>query len=128
MRTIALEEHFTTPAFLDGAGRGFRDGMLKAGGARAARIFEQLGDLGDKRLAEMDAAGLDMQLLSLNYPGTEQVDADAAIAIARDANDVLAAAVRKHLLDALCRPRRIADSGAGQGRRRTRAPRSPGWL
>ncbi len=96
MRTIALEEHFTTPAFLAGAGRGFKEGMLRSGGAYAARIFEQLGDLGDKRIAEMDAAGLDMQVLSLNYPGPEQSEADDAIATAREANDALAAALRRH--------------------------------
>ena len=96
MRTIALEEHFTTPAFLEGAGRAFCDGMLKSGGSYAAKIFAQLGDLGDRRIAEMDAAGLDMQVLSLNYPGTEQSEGDEAIATAREANDVLAAAVRKY--------------------------------
>jgi len=96
MRTIALEEHFVTPFFVEGAGRAFKEGMLKAGGARAVKTFEQLADLGDKRLAEMDAAGLDMQVLSLNYPGAEQSEADEAIAVARDANDALAAAVRKH--------------------------------
>ena len=96
MRTIALEEHFTTPAFLEGAGRAFKEGMLKSGGAYAEKIFAALGDLGDKRIAEMDAAGLDMQLLSLNYPGTEQLEAEDAIAIARDTNDALANAVRKY--------------------------------
>ena len=96
MRTIALEEHFTTPAFLEGAGRQFSEQALKSGGARAAKIFEQLGDIGEKRLAEMDAAGIDMQLLSLNYPGTEQSEAAEAIALARDANDFLAAAVKKN--------------------------------
>lgn len=96
MRIIALEEHFITPAFVDGPGRAFRDNMLKAGGARAAQTFAQLADIGDKRLAEMDAAGIDMQVLSLNYPGTEQSEADEAIAIARDANDLVAEAVRKH--------------------------------
>jgi predicted TIM-barrel fold metal-dependent hydrolase len=101
MRTIALEEHFTTPAFLDGPGRGFKEGMMRSGGARAAKTFEQLADIGDKRVAEMDAAGLDMQVLSLNFPGTEQADPDEAVAVARDANDLLAEAVRKH-------PKRLA--------------------
>jgi predicted TIM-barrel fold metal-dependent hydrolase len=96
MRTIALEEHFTTPAFLEGAGRAFKDAMLKSGGDRAAKTLDRLGDLGDGRLAEMDAAGIDMQLLSLNAPGTEQSGAEEATAIARDANDALAAAVNKH--------------------------------
>ncbi len=83
MRTIALEEHFTTPAFLEGPGRAFRDGMLKSGGAYAARVLPQgfsIGDLGEKHIAEMDTAGLDMQVLSLNYPGTEQSEMDAIAA------------------------------------------------
>ena len=105
MRTIALEEHFTTPAFVEGAGRAFKEGMLRSGGAYAEKIFAQLGDLGDKRIAEMDEAGLDMQLLSLNYPGTEQSEADVAIATAREANDVLAAAVKKY-------PKRLAGLAA----------------
>ena len=96
MRTITLEEHFVTPAFLDGPGRQFRENMLKSGGARAAKIFEQLGDMGAARLAEMDAAGIDMQVLSLNFPGTEQSEAAEAIATARDANDILADAVKKN--------------------------------
>ena len=96
MRTITLEEHFVTPAFLDGPGREFRQNMLKSGGARAAKIFEQLGDIGAGRLAEMDAAGIDMQVLSLNFPGTEQSEAAEAIPVARDANDILADAVKKN--------------------------------
>jgi len=96
MRTITLEEHFVTPAFLDGPGREFRQNMLKSGGARAEKIFEQLGDMSARRLAEMDAAGIDMQVLSLNFPGTEQSEAAEAIAIARDANDILADAVKKN--------------------------------
>jgi predicted TIM-barrel fold metal-dependent hydrolase len=105
MRTITLEEHFATPAFLDGPGRQFRDHALKSGGARAAKTFEQLGDLGEQRLADMDAAGIDTQVLSLNYPGTEQLDAAEAIATARETNDVLAAAVKRH-------PRRFAGLAA----------------
>ncbi len=44
----------------------------------------------------MDAAGIDMQVLSLTSPGVEQLDAADAIALARDSNDYLAAAVKKH--------------------------------
>jgi predicted TIM-barrel fold metal-dependent hydrolase len=95
MRTITLEEHFASPAFLDGAGREFREQMLKTG-ARGARIIEQLCDVGDRRLAEMDAAGIDMQVVSLNAPGTEQLEAAEAVSVARDVNDFLAAAVQKH--------------------------------
>jgi predicted TIM-barrel fold metal-dependent hydrolase len=95
MRTITVEEHFASPGFLDGAGRRLREQTEKTG-ARGARILKQLVDLGDKRLAEMDAAGIDMQVLSLNAPGTEQLEAPEAIALAREANDFLAQAVKKH--------------------------------
>lgn len=95
MRTIALEEHFTTPNFVAGPGRAFTESMGKAGPG-GARLLAQLADIGDARVAEMDAAGLDMQVLSLNSPGVEQSEADDALTIARDANDVLAAAMRKH--------------------------------
>ncbi len=94
MRTIALEEHFTTPAFVAGPGRAFTESMLKS--APGAKIVAQLADIGDARIAEMDAAGLDMQVLSLNSPGVEQSEAAEAIAVARDANDVLGEAVRRH--------------------------------
>jgi predicted TIM-barrel fold metal-dependent hydrolase len=44
----------------------------------------------------MDAAGIDMQVLSLTSPGTEQLYAAAATAIAREANDRVAEAVRAY--------------------------------
>ncbi len=95
MRTITVEEHFTTPSFLAGPGRQFKEQSLRSG-SRGAKLFEQLGDVGEKRVADMDAAGIDMQVLSLNYPGTEQCEAAEAIAVARDANDLLAVAVKRH--------------------------------
>src|SRR5271155_3452364 len=94
MRTITLEEHFVNPGFLDGPGKDLKEKALKFGD-RAARLFEQLSDLGDKRIAEMDAAGIDMQVLSLTSPGSEQLEAAPAIALAREANDFLADAITK---------------------------------
>jgi uncharacterized protein len=96
MRTIALEEHFATPTFLDGPGRELKDQAQKYNSARAVKLIEQLCDLGDKRIAEMDAAGIDMQIVSLTSPGTEQLEAAEAIALASDTNDYLAAAIRKN--------------------------------
>jgi predicted TIM-barrel fold metal-dependent hydrolase len=95
MRTITLEEHYATPAFLDGPGRKLKEQASRFGG-RAAELFDQLCDLGEKRIAEMDAAGIDMQVLSLTSPGTEQLEATAATAVAREANDRVAEAVRAH--------------------------------
>lgn len=95
MRTITLEEHYVSPAFLSGPGRDFTE-RLRATGPRGAKIYEQLQDLGDKRIAEMDAAGIDVQVLSLNSPGVEQSEAAEQVAVARDSNDFLAEAVKKH--------------------------------
>src|SRR5580692_6205337 len=95
MRTITLEEHFAGPGFLDGPGRGLKEQALKFGG-RAATVLEQLCDLGDKRIAEMDAANIDMQILSLTSPGAEQLKAADAVALARETNDYLGDAVRTH--------------------------------
>jgi uncharacterized protein len=95
MRTITLEEHFASPGFFDGPGRELKERAAKSGG-RDAEFFARLADVGAKRLAEMDAAGIEMQVLSLQYPGTEQCEDAEAIAIAQEANDFLAEAVNKH--------------------------------
>jgi hypothetical protein len=95
VRAIALEEHYANPDFLDGPGHELKAQALKFGGP-AAKLFEQLSEVGEMRIAEMDAAGIDMQVLSLTSPGTEQLEADDAAAVARTANDFLADAVRKN--------------------------------
>jgi len=95
MRTITLEEHFAPPGFLDGAGRQLKEAQLKLG-ARGEKIIAQLGDVGAGRIAEMDAAGIDMQVLSLNAPGNEQLEPVESAALARASNDFLHDAVRAH--------------------------------
>src|ERR1700680_4592090 len=94
MRTITLEEHFAPPGFLDGAGRQLKDNIAKTG-ARGAKILEQLVEIDDKRIADLGGAGIDMQVLSINAPGTEQLDAAEALTIARESNDFLGAAGKK---------------------------------
>jgi uncharacterized protein len=95
LRTITLEEHFASPGFIAGPGRGFVEELHKEG-AWGARMFAELQDVGDRRMAAMDAAGIDMQVLSLTSPGVEQADVADQIAIAREANDFLAEAVQKN--------------------------------
>jgi uncharacterized protein len=96
MRTIAVEEHFAPPGYLDGPGKALKEQTLKRGGAHGARIIERLGDVGALRLAEMDKAGIDVQILSLNAPGTELLDAADAAAVSADTNAFLADVVQRY--------------------------------
>src|SRR5229473_1174608 len=83
---IALEEHY-------------QDAELKqhTGGPGAGRdIVERLDDLGALRLKEMDESGIDFQVLSHSIPGLQNVDAAAAVPLARRVNDRLDAAVHAH--------------------------------
>jgi predicted TIM-barrel fold metal-dependent hydrolase len=91
MRLITLEEHYATSALLDApADNALYD--LRA----FPPLVAQLCDLDAGRLREMDSAGIDVQVLSLTAPGVEQLDPADAIAVARDANDRVAAVVRRH--------------------------------
>ncbi len=101
MRTITLEEHYATPAFMEGPGRQLKEQAQAAHAhpqvaAGMAQLLDRLCDLDDRRIADMDAAGIDLQVLSLTSPGVEQLDATEAVTLAREANDHLAEAVRRH--------------------------------
>ena len=61
-----------------------------------AKIQAKLDDLGDQRLADMDAGGIDIQVISHGAPGTEQIEPADAIELAREANDYLAASIAPH--------------------------------
>ncbi|HLI85226.1 MAG TPA: amidohydrolase family protein [Bryobacteraceae bacterium] len=95
MRTITLEEHFATPGFLKGPGSGIIERAARQGG-RLARIAAQLQDVDELRIVEMDAAGIEMQVLSLSSPGVEQCVAAEAVELAREANEFVAAAMKRH--------------------------------
>jgi len=91
MRTIALEEHFTTPEVQKATAR---DDVAVP---EFFKILQsKLLDLGQGRIADMDAAGIDMQVLSLAVSGLEKMEPASATALARDTNDTLAATVRAH--------------------------------
>ena len=122
MRTITLEEHFASPEFFDGPARFLKDRAEQVGG-RYANLMGRLCDVGAKRLAEMDAAGIDMQVLSLTAPGVEQMETADAIVMARDTNDYLADAVRKHptrFAGLAALPTAVPDKAAEELERRVR--------
>ena len=92
MRTVTLEEHFATPEVLQASAElqpASRNNFVKA-------VEEKLLDLGKGRIADMDAAGIDLQVISLTNAGLDKLDGPRATALARDANDKLAAAVKAH--------------------------------
>jgi predicted TIM-barrel fold metal-dependent hydrolase len=91
MRTIALEEHFWTPAIADAIAA-----QRNPDAASGGELDADLADLGERRLAAMDAAGIDVQVISHTTPGVQHLDAEPAIALARDANDRLAQAIAEH--------------------------------
>lgn len=103
MKIIAFEEHYVFPrvfeaisnpayksAFevLKDTGR-FGDADPQSG------LLAGVGDLGEGRIAAMDAAGVDVQILS-NAPGPEAIEPPLAVELATQANDTVAAAVAKH--------------------------------
>ena len=55
-----------------------------------------ISDLGEVRLKVMDDAGIDMQVLSLSFPGVELFDASDGTAMAKVVNDRLSQAVKQY--------------------------------
>jgi gamma-resorcylate decarboxylase len=85
---IALEEHFAIAATL-GDSQVF-----------GAHVWQELGprltDFQEKRLRLMDASGVEIMIASLNAPAVQAIwDVTRAIAVARAANDHLAAEIAK---------------------------------
>src|SRR5882672_10218706 len=98
MKTIAIEEHFITPMYRQKiAANEFRNFYLSSRSEQIGHdIVEQNSDLGAKRLAHMDSAGIDVQVLSFGSPGPQGFGADVAIPMAKDANDLAHEAVTAH--------------------------------
>ena len=97
MKVIAIEEHWNSA--------GIRDALDRLpGGARDESVVfnamsgnqARLEDTGQGRVEAMDAAGIDVSVLSVVTPATQALPAADAVALARDANEEAASAVRAH--------------------------------
>jgi predicted TIM-barrel fold metal-dependent hydrolase len=104
MKTIDLENHFVTDVWMDalrtnkgyprveeGKGLGFAPEAWMPLGKEG-----QLRDLGEGRLKLMDAAGVDYAVLSLTSPGAEQFEIEVGRKVAKESNDILAAAMKEY--------------------------------
>lgn len=83
-KIVALEEHFTSPQ------------LRELRGEKDTPLQRKLDDLGALRIREMDAAGIDLQILSENNPATQNLDPESAVTLARASNDALHHAVRAY--------------------------------
>jgi predicted TIM-barrel fold metal-dependent hydrolase len=99
VRVVALEEHFTVPALVKRidpdavSRRGFRPRTARPTGPSLAEL---LPEIGERRLASMDAAGISVEVLSNTGPGPDLVPGADGVAMAREMNDHLAAAVARN--------------------------------
>lgn len=77
---------------------GFRSlwGFFLGPTPRATALTERIQDLGARRLADMDGSGIAKQLVFLTSPGVQVFDPATASALARETNDQLSEAVRRH--------------------------------
>ena len=106
VRRIATEEAFVIPevaaahkVIAEAPGTSLDIPLLRAiyASPPGRSVFlDRLLDLDELRIADMDANGVDVELLSLTAPGVQMFDADTATALAALANDRLAEAIARH--------------------------------
>ena len=100
MRVVTLEEHFTVPSLV--ARYVSREAITRRGYAARTVLpgrvnpLDLLPEIGEKRLASMDEAGITVQVLSWSGPGADLVDGADGVALARETNDALAQASARH--------------------------------
>jgi 5-carboxyvanillate decarboxylase len=105
IRRIAVEEAFITSEVVSEwrnvlAGADAERGFVALGGAMLSPIgkplIDALLDIGARRVAHMDKAGIDMQVLALTAPGVQVLDAALATRLAAQSNDILVEAIKAY--------------------------------
>jgi predicted TIM-barrel fold metal-dependent hydrolase len=97
MKTIGTEEHFVTDEVatawsrLDSVARDDSPGIVGP-----AELEERLREVGARRVAAMDEAGLEIQVISLTSPGLHNLPADEATRLQVETNDRIAELVNVH--------------------------------
>lgn len=87
-RIIAIEEAFLYPKLLEL----YNPHYVK----QLNLISDKLMDVGPGRIKRLDAAGIDMQVLSHVAPGVQTLERDLAIRLAREVNDWLGDILRQY--------------------------------
>jgi 5-carboxyvanillate decarboxylase len=107
-KRIATEEAWAPPELITEIMRivnarelddpGFNSLWSFYGASKAERprmLLERIQKIDESRIADMDASGIDMQLLLLTAPGVQVMKKDTAVTMAALSNDRVADAVRK---------------------------------
>ena len=87
MTLIALEEHVLPADLVD---------QVWPIAMAPEALSAKLADVDEQRLRAMDDAGIDMQILSVTAPGSQQVPTEAAAELSRALNDRCAEAIAAH--------------------------------
>lgn len=88
MRIVAIEEHYATPELLEATGLDLS--------WLPDNPHDRLLDTADGRLADMDAAGIDLQVLSAVGPATQDLPDPVAVPLARRLNNQLHDTIAAH--------------------------------
>jgi 2,3-dihydroxybenzoate decarboxylase len=69
---------------------------LQSPSERARGVIERLVTMDERRIQDMDATGVDKQVLCLTSPGVQVFDAPTAVSLARSSTDELAASIARY--------------------------------